>query len=135
MQYIAFDAHKHDTLARVERGDGTLVREKRIPHERGVLRQFLAGCEPGSPVAVETIGSWYWIVDEIEGAGDRPQLVHAHKAKLMLGLVNKTDRLDVRGLNQLQRAGTLPTVRHSAPIPLDRTPARSCPLAGWCRMR
>jgi transposase len=28
----------------------------------------------------------------------------------MLGLVNKTDRLDARGLNQLQRTGTLPTV-------------------------
>jgi len=26
-------------------------------------------CGPGSPVAVETIGNWYWIVDEIEAAG------------------------------------------------------------------
>lgn len=110
MQYIAFDAHKHYTLARVERPDGQLVRETRIPHARGALQRFLAGCELGSPVAVETIGSWYWIVDEVEETGYRPQLVHAHKAKLMLGLVNKTDRLDARGLNQLQRAGTLPTV-------------------------
>lgn len=110
MQYIAFDAHKHYTLARVEGGNGTFVREKRIPHERGALREFLAGCEPGSPVAVETIGSWYWIIDEVEEVGDVPQLVHAHKAKLMLGLVNKTDRLDARGLNHLQRTGTLPTV-------------------------
>jgi transposase len=37
-------------------------------------------------------------------------LVHARKAKLMMGCVNKTDRLDVRGLNRLQQAGTLPTV-------------------------
>jgi len=28
----------------------------------------------------------------------------------MLGMVNKTDKLDARGLNRLQRAGTLPTV-------------------------
>ncbi|HWR83360.1 MAG TPA: hypothetical protein VN285_08655 [Candidatus Deferrimicrobium sp.] len=40
----------------------------------------------------------------------RPQLVHARKAKLMMGCINMTDRLDVRGLNRLQRAGTLPTV-------------------------
>lgn len=40
----------------------------------------------------------------------RPRLVHAHKAKLMLGSVNKTDKLDARGLNKLQRTGTLPTV-------------------------
>lgn len=110
MQYIAFDAHKHYTWARVEGPEGRVLREKRIPHERGALRQFLAGCEPGSPVAIETVGNWYWIVDETESAQGVPQLVHAHKAKLMLGLVNKTDRLDARGLNQLQRTGTLPTV-------------------------
>ncbi|MFQ5829032.1 MAG: IS110 family transposase [Candidatus Methylomirabilia bacterium] len=110
MEYIAFDAHKHYTLALVEREDGRTVRERRIPHERGTLRQFLRGCERGSPVAVETIGNWYWIVDEIEAAGCVPKLVHARKAKLMMGLINKTDKLDARGLNRLQRTGTLPTV-------------------------
>lgn len=39
-----------------------------------------------------------------------PRLVHAKKAKLMLGSINKTDKLDARGLNLLQRTGTLPTV-------------------------
>jgi transposase len=39
-----------------------------------------------------------------------PALVHARKGKLMMGLINKTDPLDVHGLNRLQRAGTLPTV-------------------------
>src|SRR5439155_738153 len=110
MEYIAFDAHKHYTLASVARPDGQLVREQRLPHERGALQQFLARCERGSPVAVETIGNWYWIVDEIEAAGCVPKLVHARKAKLMMGEINKTDKLDVRGLNQLQRNGTLPTV-------------------------
>ena len=49
-------------------------------------------------------------MDEIEEAGFRLRLVHAGKAKLMLGMVNKTDKLDARGLNKLQRAGTLPEV-------------------------
>jgi transposase len=61
-------------------------------------------------VAVETVGNWYWIVDEIEEAGMLPRLVHARKAKLMLAMVNKTDKLGARGLNRLQRSGTLPTV-------------------------
>ena len=99
MEYIAFDAHKRYTWASVERDDGRPVREERIPHERGRLRQFLARCERGSPVAVETMGSWYWIVDEIEAAGCVPRLVHARKAKLMMGMINKTDKLDARGLN------------------------------------
>jgi transposase len=110
MEYIAFDAHKRYTLASVARPDGGLVREQRIPHERGALQQFLERCEQGSAVAVETIGNWYWIVDEIEAAGCVPKLVHARKAKLMMGELNKTDTLDVRGLNRLQRAGTRPTV-------------------------
>ena len=85
MEYIAFDAHKHYTLASVATPDGQLVREERIEHDRGALRGFLERCERGSPVAVETIGNWYWIVDEIEAAGCLPRLVHARKAKLMMG--------------------------------------------------
>jgi transposase len=87
-----------------------MVAEDRIEHERGAITGYLSGYPSGSPVAVETIGNWYWIVDEIEAAGQVPLLVHARKAKLMMGSINKTDRLDVRGLMQLQRAGTLPTV-------------------------
>jgi len=102
MEYIAFDAHKHYTLASVATPDGQLVREERIQHERGAVRQFLERCERGSPVAVETVGGWYWIVDEIEAAGCLPKLVHARKAKLMMGEINKTDKLDVRGLNRTE---------------------------------
>jgi transposase len=94
----------------VARADGHVVREERIAHDRGALHEFLRGRERGAPVAVETVGNWYWIVDEIEAAGCRPKLVHARKAKLMMGTINKTDRLDARGLNLLQRNGTLPTV-------------------------
>lgn len=39
-----------------------------------------------------------------------PRLVHARKAKFMLAMVNKTDKLDCHGLNRLQRTGTLPAV-------------------------
>jgi transposase len=42
-------------------------------------------------------------VDEIEAAGQVPPRVHARKAKRRLGRVNKTDKLDARGLNRLQR--------------------------------
>jgi transposase len=110
MEYLAFDAPKHDTLASVVTPGGQLVREERIEHDRGALRGFLERCERGSPVAVETIGNWYWSVDEIEAAGCLPRLVHARKAKLMMGEINKTDKLDARGRNRLQRNGTLPTV-------------------------
>jgi transposase len=110
MQCIAFDAHKRYTWALVEDEKGKVVREERIVHGKGALIEFLTGCEPGSPVAVETIGNWYWIADEIEAAGMVPRLVHAGKAKAMSGSINKTDKLDARAINRLQRSGTLPTV-------------------------
>lgn len=110
MQHIAFDSHKHYTLACVQEVTGTVECERRIEHERGAIRRCLAGFDAGSPVAVETIGNWYWIVDEIEEAGKVPHLVHAREAKLMMGSYNKNDRLDARGMNLLQRNGTLPKV-------------------------
>ncbi len=105
MDIIAMDCHKRYSLAHVQTSDGQCVREQRIEHRRGNIRTFLSAYPAGSPVAIETLGNWYWIVDEIEAAGMVPRLVHARKAKRMLGSINKTDKLDVRGLNMLQRIG------------------------------
>jgi len=110
MVIIAFDSHKRYTQACVERLDGVGICEERIEHRRGQIKEFLKQYEAGTPVAIETIGNWYWLVDEIESAGMEARLVHARKAKMMIGAVNKTDKLDARGLNLLQRCGTLPTV-------------------------
>jgi hypothetical protein len=133
MQIIAFDSHKRYSLASVETEDGRLVREERISHHRGEIRRFLNKCQAGAPVAVETIGPDVhrdWIIDEVEQAGNKPRLVHARKAKLMLGCINKTDKLDVRGLNKLQRTRTLPTVW----IPPGDFPGdRRYKSVQWCR--
>lgn len=110
MEYIALDAHRRYSFASVESADGGKQREARVEHGPGAIRQFLEKFERGSPVAVETVGNWYWIIKEIEEAGMVPKLVHARRAKMMLASVNKTDRLDARGMNRLQRSGTLPTV-------------------------
>jgi transposase len=110
MEIIALDAHKRYSYVCVQQKDGHLLCEKRIEHSRGRIAQFLSNWTAGSSVAIETVGNWYWLVDEIEQAEMNPKLVHAHKAKLMLGSINKTDKLDARGLNRLQQAGTLPTV-------------------------
>jgi len=110
VEYIAFDSHKHYTWAEREDVQTGKVRHCRIRHEPGAIREYLIGCEAGTPVAVEATANWYWIVVEIEQAGLKPLLVHPGKAKLMMGMVNKTDKLDAHGLNRLQRTGTLPTV-------------------------
>jgi len=42
-----------------------------------------------------------------------PKLLHARKVTLMMAMINETDTLHARGLNQRQRTGTLPTAARS----------------------
>lgn len=110
MEYVALDVHKHYTWARVENDQGHKLFECKLAHSRGTIKNFTKQWSPGTPVAVETVGNWYWVVDEIEAGKGSPQLVNARLAKLMIGSVNKSDKLDAKGMNRLQRVGTLPTV-------------------------
>ena len=98
-------------------------------HSRGCIKNFVQRWTAGSPVAVETVGNWYWVVDEIEAGGGKPQLVNARLAKLMIGNVNKSDKLDAKGMNMLQRTGTLPTVWIA---PGGVRHARNCRALAWC---
>ena len=109
-EYIAFDSHKRYTWVEHEQVATGKVRCYRLEHAPGAIRQALVDCAPGTAVAIEATANWYWIIDEIEQARLRPKLVHPRKAKLMMGQINKTDKLDAHGLNRLQRNGTLPTV-------------------------
>lgn len=107
---IGWDAHKRYSLVSVLDAKGGVLEHTRVNHEPGAITRFLAPFPEGTPVAQETVGNWYWIVDEMEEAGCEPRMAHAGKAKLMMGNVNKTDKLDADGLATLLHNGTLPTV-------------------------
>jgi len=109
-QYIGCDAHKQYSIFCAMDEKGRVSPPHRVEHTREELRAFLQELPPGSPIAIETIGNWYWIIDEMEQAGHQPQLAHAREAKKLMGKSNKTDKLDARGLATLLRNGTLPTV-------------------------
>ena len=109
-EYIAFDSHKRYTWVEHWEANTGKCRQYRLEHAPGAIRQALAGCSAGTAVAIEATANWYWITDEIEQAQCVPRLVHPRKAKLMMGQINKTDKLDTHGMNVLQRNGTLPTV-------------------------
>jgi hypothetical protein len=98
-EYIAFDSHKRYTWVEHEQANTRKTRQYRLEHVPGAIRQALAGCAPGTPVAIEATANWYWITDETEQAGCVPRLVHPRKAKLMMGQINKTDKLDTHGMN------------------------------------
>lgn len=107
---IGCDAHKRYSQLEVQDDHGRIVRQARVPHATGAIRTFFSQFPKGTPVALESVGNWYWIADEIEAAGCRPLLTHPAKAKVMMGHVNKTDKLDANGLATLLRIGSLPTV-------------------------
>lgn len=109
-QYFGCDAHKKYSVFVPMNEAGHTGPSVRVEHEREQFRRFLHTLPGGSPIAVESTGNWYWLIDEMEKAGHVPQLAHAGKAKLMMGQINKTDKLDARGLALLLRNGTLPSV-------------------------
>ena len=114
-EYIAFDSHKRYTIMERENQQTSVARQRRIEHAPGAICGALRDCEPGTPVAIEATGNWYWIISEIEQAGLRPLLVHPRKAKLMMGLINKTDQLDADVIAEFARTQAPPAWRPTAP--------------------
>lgn len=108
--YTGCDAHKKYSVFTTIDETGKFDSAKRVEHDRDCYRNFLNTLPAGSSIAVESVGNWYWMIDEMEKAGHVPYLVNAGKAKLMMGQINKTDKLDARGLATLLRNGTLPSV-------------------------
>jgi transposase len=81
---IGCDAHKRYSQVEVQDDRGHVVRQARVYHEAGAVRGFFAQFPEGTPVALESVGNWYWIADEIEAAGCIPLLTHPAKAKVMI---------------------------------------------------
>lgn len=57
------------------------------------------------------------------------RLVREVRAKAMMSSINRTDKLDARGMNHLQRSGPLPTMRT-----LAATLAKSGSVLWWVRI-
>lgn len=108
--YSGCDVHKNYSVFVNIDEEGCIEGPTKVDHDTGELDEYLAELPDNTEIAFETVGSWYWLADKIEEAGHIPRLVHARKAKKMMGKVNKTDSLDAEGLAILQKAGTLPEV-------------------------
>jgi transposase len=109
-QFIGCDAHKKFSVFVAVNEKWQAGEALRVVHDRELYREFLARLPAHSAIAVEASGSYSWLVDEMERSGHRPKLCNPHEAKRRMGLTNKTDKLDARGLAILLRNGTLPEV-------------------------
>jgi len=109
-QFIGCDAHKKFSVFVAVNEKGHAGEALRVPHDRQVYREFLSRLPAHSPIAVEASGSYSWLVDEMERSGHYPKLANPLEAERRMGLTNKTDKLDAKGLAILLRNGTLPDV-------------------------
>ena len=107
-QFIGCDAHKKFSVFVAVNEKGQAGEALRVTHDRQLYREFLARLPAHSAIAVEASGSYSWLVDEMERSGHRPKLCNPLEAKRRMGLTNKTDTLDAKGLAILLRNGTLP---------------------------
>lgn len=107
---LGLDVHKKFTQATVMNDEGKIIERRKIIHNLEILKDFLSQFPAQTPVGFETVGNWYWVAEAIEAAGCQPMMAHAAKAKVMMGNVNKTDKLDADGLATLLYLGKLPTV-------------------------
>lgn len=108
--YTGDDAHKKYSVFVTVNENGKACSPERVPHDKELYRKYLTTLPPGSPIAIESVGNWYWMIEAMEQAGHKPILVHPRKAKLLMGLINKTDKLDAKGLAMLNLNGSLPAV-------------------------
>ncbi len=109
-QFIGCDAHKNFSVFVAVNEKGHAGEALRVTHDRQLYREFLARLPPHSAIAVEASRNYSWLVDEMERSGHRPTLCNPLEAKRRMGLTNKTDKLDARGLAILLRNGTFPEV-------------------------
>jgi transposase len=109
-KFIGCDAHKRYSVFVEMDATGRTRPAIRIEHDREQFRAYLATLPTGAVVALETTGNWYWMVEEIERAGLGVRLADAAQAKARMGNRKKTDKVDARGLAELLRVGTLPSV-------------------------
>jgi len=97
-QSIGCDAHEKFSVFVAVNEKGHAGEALRVAHDRQLYREFLTRRPPHSAIAVEASGSYSWLVDEMERCGHRPKLCNPLEAKRRMGLTNKTDKLDAKGL-------------------------------------
>ena len=110
ISYLGCDMHKKYSLFVSMDDEGNFGPFIRKENDKNIIKEYLNTLPKGTPIAVESTGNWYWFIDELEQAGLHPMLAHPKKSKLMMGQINKTDKLDAKGLAILLKNGTLPTI-------------------------
>jgi len=88
-QFIGCDAHKEFSILVAVDEKSKASKPARVEHTRESLRAYFQTLPARSEIAIESMGSRYWIVDEMERAQPIPHLTNPLEAKKRMGKPNK----------------------------------------------
>jgi hypothetical protein len=81
------------------------IRQEQIEHQDRGMEEFIRNSEPGSRLAVEATGNWWWFVDLVESQGHQVVMSKPKETKAIGHARLKNDRVDGEAL--LRTAGFL----------------------------
>ena len=97
--YAAIDLHSDNLVLVILDERDRMVWKGRLANDLELVLLALADYRSGlGAVAVESTFNWYWLVDGLEEAGYRVQLVHPAAVKQYEGLKHRDDESDAAWL-------------------------------------
>jgi len=108
--YCGIDLHSNNHLVAVIDENDNRLEERRLGNDLSLTLALLAPYrEELAGIAVESTFNWYWLVDGLQEAGYRVELVNPAGIKQYEGLKYSDDRYDAFWLAHLMRLGLLKT--------------------------
>lgn len=108
-QFVGIDLHKHVSQLAVLREDRSSA-QLRFANDIVTAQRVLKKLPRGSKIALEAMGSWWWMVELAQKSGHEVFLSHPKQTKAIASARLKSDKVDALMLAKLLKADFLPTV-------------------------
>lgn len=107
--FAGVDLHKKVSQLALLR-EGRAPSQTRFPNKLATVEKILRRLPPGTKIALEATGSWWWFVDKAREIGHEAFLSHPKQTKAIASARLKSDKVDAPMLGRLLKADLLPTV-------------------------
>jgi transposase len=108
-QFVGIDLHKYVSQLAVLR-ESRSASQLRLANDVVTVERVLKKLPKGSKIALEAMGSWWWMVDLAQKTGHEVFLSHPKQTKAIASARLKSDKVDALMLAKLLKADLLPTV-------------------------
>jgi transposase len=109
MRYIGIDFHKRTSYLTIVDKSGKLIRQWQIQNSPQEISAFARQLQPGDNVAVEAVGHWMYLYEQLEDSPASFTLSHPQATKAIASARLKNDKVDSAMLAHLLRTDLLPT--------------------------